>query len=86
MTPPDLTDDELRDQLHARIDRDAQHYPPDMKAIEAHERIRAATAALAHEYVDLCPPGRELSLALTKLIDEAMSHANAAVARNHARL
>jgi hypothetical protein len=81
-----ITDQDLRDALHARIDRDVQHYPPDGKAIEAHERIRAATAALAHEYVDLCPPGRELSLALTKLIDEAMAHANAAVARNHDRL
>jgi hypothetical protein len=79
-------DNQERHDLHVRIDRDVRHYPPGAKAVEAHERIRAATAALAHEYVDLCPPGRELSLALTKLLDEAMAHANAAVARNADRL
>lgn len=75
-----------KQELHARIGRDVQYYPPDAKAVEAHNRIRTATANLAHVYVEVCPEGRELSMALTKLIDEAMAHANAAVARNHDKL
>lgn len=87
MAAPYVGGDEAeKERLHDRINRDVPHYPPTDKAIEAHERIRTETARLAHLYVDLCPPSRELSLALTKLLDEAMAHANAAVARNHDRL
>jgi len=75
-----------KQELHDRIDRDVRYYPPGEKAVELHNRIRVATANLAHIYVEICPEGRELSLALTKLIDEAMAHANAAVARNHDKL
>jgi succinate dehydrogenase/fumarate reductase flavoprotein subunit len=85
MATPDI-EGSARDALHDRVNRDVLYYPPGDKAREAHDKIRAETERLAHVYIDLCPPSRELSLALTKLIDEAMAHANAAVARNHDRL
>lgn len=75
-----------KQELHKRVDNDVDYHAPNNKAIAAHGRIREATRNLAHVYVEVCPEGRELSLALTKLIDEAMAHANAAVARNHDRL
>jgi hypothetical protein len=78
-------DQEARAILHARIANDVQYHAPDENARASHEEIREATEHLAHLYIEICPPGRELSMALTKLIDEAMAHANAAVARNHAR-
>jgi hypothetical protein len=90
MTDPsfafELADREQRRKLHARITNDVAHHPPGDLARPAHEQIRRETERLAHLYVEICPPGRELSLALTKLLDEAMAHANAAVARNHGRL
>jgi hypothetical protein len=75
-----------KQDLHDRVDHDVQYWPPDDKARSAHEQVRAATVDLAHLYIDLCPEGQELSLALTKLIDEAMAHANAAIARHHDKL
>jgi hypothetical protein len=82
--PP--TDAELREALHRRVVTDVGYHAPNDAAREAHEQIRLHTETLAHLMIDLCPPGRELSLGLTKLIDEAMAHFNAAVARNHDRL
>lgn len=46
----------------------------------AHASARAACARAAADLVVLCPPGRELSTAITKL-EEAMFWANAALAR-----
>ena len=50
-----------------------------------HEEIRAAGISMAHTYLAICPPSRELSLALTAL-QEAQMWANAAVAVNLAPL
>ncbi|MDM2104332.1 Uncharacterised protein [Mycobacteroides abscessus subsp. massiliense] len=46
-----------------------------------HGSVRAACKELAHKFDRDLPPGREKSLALTKL-EEAMFWANAAIARN----
>lgn len=46
-----------------------------------YERIRAETGQLGIELLGMCPPSRELSVALTKL-EEVMFWANAAIARN----
>lgn len=46
----------------------------------AHERVRLACHHVAGMINDLCPEGREKSLAVTKL-EEAMFWANAALAR-----
>jgi hypothetical protein len=57
------------------------YHPPSTEAIvRAHERVRRACADLAHEIESLVPPGRELSLAITKL-EESMFWANAGIAR-----
>jgi hypothetical protein len=48
---------------------------------ERYETIRAHIRITAHQLRTLCPPSRELSVALTKL-EEAMFWANAAIARN----
>lgn len=69
--------------LHERVDRHVAYHPPGTLAKPAHELVRRATAQYAHMLIDICPEGRELSLTLTKLIDETMAHANAAIARNH---
>lgn len=73
-------------QLRTRLEKDVAYHPPDDIARIAHGLVREETLLLARLYVDICPAGRELSLALTKLVDEAMAHANAAIARNHAKL
>jgi hypothetical protein len=43
--------------------------------------MRGEARAFAETVIQLCPPGRETSLAVTK-IEEAMFWANAAIARN----
>ncbi|MGY1945322.1 Acb2/Tad1 domain-containing protein [Nocardia asiatica] len=56
------------------------YHPPSGDKITAHEQTRAACRELAHQFDRDLPPGREKSLALTKL-EEAMFWANAAIAR-----
>lgn len=64
-----------------RIQNDFSHHsPPSEEAGHVLTRIRQELAATAEYVVDNTPPGREQSVALTKL-EEAMFWANAAVAR-----
>jgi hypothetical protein len=86
MPPSERSDLEARTQLHARTIRDVKYHPPDDRARAAHELLRAEIERLAHLAIEVCPPGRELSLGLTDLVDGALMHFNAAVARNHDRL
>lgn len=68
--------------LLARIDNDTRHHPPSSEEIvKAHEAIRDAARDFMTLLVRHAPVSRELSLALTKA-EEAMMHANSAVARN----
>lgn len=60
--------------------RFAYHAPDDEKR-RRHELVRDMHYDLAEIVNDLCPEGREKSLAITKL-EEAMMWANAAIARN----
>jgi hypothetical protein len=62
------------------VHRFAYHAPTGGKA-KKHEAVRAACLEAALEIAVHCPNSRELSLAITKL-EEAMMHANAAIARN----
>lgn len=55
------------------------HPPRDAEAIKNHESVSELTFALALDLCMLCPPGRNLSLALTALEDVRM-RANAAIA------
>lgn len=68
----------LKKDFHRRC----RYYKPANPATAlAHETVRAKIDWAGSVLVSLCPPGRELSLALTKL-EEAMMWANAAIARN----
>ena len=70
-----------KEKLLARIANNHKHHPPQTEErVKAHEQVRVLTAACAAGLVETCPPGRELSLALTAL-EEAMMWANAAIAR-----
>jgi hypothetical protein len=53
--------------------------PRDQQAVTNHEMVSALTFTAAVELCRLCPPGRNLSLALTALEDVRM-RANAAIA------
>lgn len=68
-------DDEI---LH----RFSYHPPrPELKQAERYQSLRTLFRILADDLVRAVPPGRELSLALTKL-EEASMHANSGIARN----
>lgn len=57
------------------------HPPKDDHARWAHGQVRDVCLAVAKALNDLCPDGREKSLAITHL-EEAMYWANGAIARN----
>lgn len=63
------------------LNKNFTYHPPKEGQPEKYAKIRA----IAHEYAELvqslCPPSRELSLALTK-IEESVMWANASIARN----
>jgi hypothetical protein len=56
------------------------HAPKDDQSAK-YEEIRAQAKAFAEKLIALCPPSRELSVALTEL-ETAVMWANAAIARN----
>lgn len=66
--------------LLKRIDHDFDHHSPAATAAAAMSKIRDRAKGLALDIALTCPPGRELSTALTKL-EEAVFWANAAIAR-----
>lgn len=73
---------ERQTDVHADINHRFDFHPATTTEKQAdHGSARAACRLAAHALVELCPPGRELSLALTKL-EEAMFWSNAAIARN----
>lgn len=58
------------------------HAPnPELGQPEKYENIRYEARKLAETMMALCPPSRELSIALTEL-ETAVMWANAAIARN----
>lgn len=63
------------------IDNNFRYHAPKDGQPEKYEEIRAQAKALAEKLVTLCPPSRELSLALTEL-ETAVMWANASIARN----
>lgn len=58
------------------------YHKPNAKKVLEHETVRMQVGALAHEWDQSLPVGREQALALTKL-EEAMFWANAAIARSN---
>ena len=69
-------------QLHQNSKAFAYHPPRGDQAMR-YQDIRDRAASLADSLVHLCPPSRELSLALTNL-EQAVMWANAAIARGEA--
>lgn len=69
----------------ADLDRNANnfkyHKPHDPEQGVRYDKVRQTLHVVANSLLFLCPPSRELSVALTKL-EEAMFWANAAIARN----
>jgi hypothetical protein len=67
--------------LEERIENDFAFHPPKGGQVELYDEIRTAARDFAHLIVNLTPAGREQSSALTRL-EEAVFHANAAIARH----
>jgi hypothetical protein len=68
-------------QLLGRIESDFTYHAPKDGQPEAYALLRGQAKALARAIVELVPPGREQSTALTRL-EEAVMHANAGIARH----
>lgn len=83
-TNPDPSPDTpARLALQRRIQRDFTYHAPHGDQADRYTEIRGTGGDFATMLVELCPPSRELSLALTA-IEEAVMWANAAIARNEA--
>jgi len=61
------------------LDNRFRYHRPTAGAVELHSQVTEMTLALAKQLRDICPDGRNLSLALTHLEDVRM-RANAAIA------
>lgn len=72
--------DDPQARLEARIDNDFAYHKADEATGRRHSQVRLICRALAKEMAAAIPPGREQSLAITKL-EEAMFWANAGIAR-----
>ena len=64
-----------------RINWDFDYHAPDEEKVRRHENVRAGCRTLAHLIDRSVPDSREKSLAITNL-EEVLSWANAAIARN----
>jgi len=67
--------------LIRRIENDFTYHPPTPEQVRKYEVLRENAKHFAHLIVELTPPGREQSLALTHL-EDVVYCANAAIARN----
>lgn len=68
--------------LKKRINNDFTYHKPPADIGIVFVQIREKAKELAHLIVDLTPPGREQSSALTNL-EQAVMHANAGIARQY---
>lgn len=66
--------------LHDRVVNDFTYHPPTADQVPVYEEIRTRGREFALFLLDVTPPSRDQSLALTAL-EEAVFRANAAVAR-----
>lgn len=72
---------EVKPQTVEQIEKAFTYHPPKSDQPTRYEAIRQVGREMANCLAGLCPPSRELSLALTKL-EEAVMWANASIARN----
>lgn len=82
-SPMGTTDEQYQDEaLHKRIEHNMTHHAPtSSEVIERFEALRKFAKLYSHAIVDLCPEGRDRSLALT-LAEDSLMRAVAAIARN----
>lgn len=74
--------EQVTQELHDRIEWDFTNHPPASdRVVDWFGELRDKAKAFAHAVADVCPPGREQSLALTK-IEEGLMFSIAAVARH----
>lgn len=73
-----------KEALHARVERDGSYHRAESapNGPRAFELLRAAGKQYGHMIVDLCPEGRDLSVALAALLDDVLPMAIGAVARD----
>ena len=67
-------------EVSADIRRRFTYHPPRPDQVPRYQLIRAGALGLAEQLLRVCPPGRELSIALSRL-EEAVMAANASIAR-----
>jgi len=81
-SPERKREDELQKaKLRERVDNDFRYHAPTPEQIKVYANVRSGALALALHLIEVCPPTRELYMALTKL-EECVMHANAAIARS----
>ena len=71
----------MTDEMRARLTSTFTYHTPKEGQPERYQILRATARQMAEQIVYYTPPSREQSLALTKL-EEAIMHANAAIARH----
>jgi hypothetical protein len=74
---------EPSEQLVREIRTRFMYHPPRPDQLPRYDELRRNALELALRILHVTPPGREQSLALTKL-EEAVMHANSAIARGEA--
>ena len=72
---------EIKSETKERLENTFKYHTPKEDQLDRYDCIRAYAFELALTICSCTPPSREQSLALTKL-EEAVMHANAAIARN----
>lgn len=66
--------------LHDRVRNDFAFHKPNAEDMGKLDHIRLLCSTLAHNLVDICPEGRDLSMAITSL-EETQRSAVAAIAK-----
>jgi hypothetical protein len=79
--PADVEKYPIGDEMFDRIENTFVYHAPKADQLPRYEAIRNKARGFALQLVNMCPPSRELSLALTHL-EEAVMQANAAIARH----
>lgn len=72
---------QMTDQDKERLENSFTYHPPKPDQIPRYEALRNKARELAIEFMEIVPPSREKSLAITKL-EEAVMWANKGIACN----
>ena len=81
MTKPERDSHMSKQFTDEEIENRVRHHPPrNDDDLKAHSCVRSVIRHAMYELNALCPDGRDKALVFTKL-EEAMFHANAALAR-----